>query len=57
MAFSGGPDSTALLSLLKQAYGSERLLALFVHHNLQSRGVTENGTLVQETCGRLGKSN
>lgn len=56
MAFSGGPDSMALLGLLRETYGAERILALFVHHNLQSKGVTENEALVQETCQRLGRS-
>lgn len=54
MAFSGGPDSMALLGLLRRTHGAERILALFVHHNLQLKGVTENDTLVRETCERLG---
>lgn len=54
VAFSGGPDSMALLGLLQRGYGAERILALFVHHNLQPKGVTEDEALVRGTCERLG---
>ena len=56
VAVSGGPDSMALCSLLRKVYPKERLVALFVHHGMASRGVTEDEQLVVSMFKALGET-
>lgn len=55
VAVSGGADSLALCALLRQLYPKERLIALYVHHNINSRGVSEDEAAVQAALTSLGK--
>ena len=53
VALSGGPDSLALCALLRKIYPKNKLMALFVHHNMQSRGVTEDPSVVKTALEQL----
>ncbi len=53
IAFSGGPDSLALCALARQAYPRSNLVAIFVDHGCQARGVSESATAVKAALERL----
>lgn len=44
----------ALCALLRQAFPKDKLVAVFVDHNMQSRGVTESTDFVKDSLQKLG---
>jgi len=54
VAISGGPDSVALCALLKELYPNNRIVGLFVNHNLSSRGITESDEVVAKIFDQFG---
>ena len=54
VALSGGPDSVALCALVSKLYPKNRIVGLFVNHNLDSRGVTESDELVEKLFRHFG---
>ncbi len=55
VAFSGGCDSLALLSLCSKAIGRERTVPVYVNHNIRAAAELENEiSLNHENCRKLG---
>lgn len=52
VAYSGGPDSMALLALAAREFGPQSVVAIFVEHVIE--GVTESLATVEANCASLG---
>lgn len=53
LAVSGGPDSLALAILARMNLPKNRLVAFFVDHGMQSRGVTEDSQKVDDLLATI----